>query len=217
MTPLGPGETHWSDWSARAWLPRVQVAKEIVERLSGVDRHRVTTEMGVGDIDLASYVVCRDRDPAIEGRLLSGLTAAALNGNLWARSRVAAIGVEFGKALAAMIWAFREYDSMAAIVLTSTIGERLGLGCPGQRGGDDLLLESLGRSVEAGLLERGMGSERANLISRGIRRSKIGRERELLPFDPAYLTQSPIQEYVLSRGMSVRRAYMSNGPCRDRS
>ena len=40
-------------------------------------------------------------------------------GNAWAIEEISSIGSEFGEALSAFVWAFRDYDAMSAIVLVS--------------------------------------------------------------------------------------------------
>jgi hypothetical protein len=145
--------------------------------------------MGATEVDLESYVRCEGRDEAIEKILLAGLTQAALADNDWARSEIASIGFEFGVALAAFVWAFEGYESVSNIVLVSTVAERLGRGVTGPGVQEDLLIDNLRDAMAKALIARGMEDEKAVAISHGVRRSKIGRERELLAFDPAHPSQ----------------------------
>jgi hypothetical protein len=81
--------------------------------------------------------------------------------------------------------AWLPYDAIRYIVLVSTIGERLGLGVRGPGIDEDVLMDNLRTSMATALITRGMEEEEARAISSGVRRSRIGRERECLAFGPA--------------------------------
>ena len=97
------------------------------------------------------------------------------------------IGSEFGAGIAAFLWAFREFNkAVESVVLVSTIAQRLGKGVNGPGVKEDVQMDALRKSLEETFIARGMDKARAR-IAAGVRRSQIGRERECLAFDPAYL------------------------------
>jgi beta-phosphoglucomutase-like phosphatase (HAD superfamily) len=180
--PLQPGDSWMSERLAGAWLPR-RVAEELLR--AGQDTRRdALRDMGAAHLDLPRYIDRTDERSDVEGGsiLLGGLTQAAITGNEWARTTLGWIGVEFGAALAAFVWQFRTYEAVGHIVLASTIGEKLGRNAVAEGGGEDILMDGLRRSLSEELGARGMDAERARAIASGVRRSRIGRERELLAF-----------------------------------
>lgn len=187
--PLGQSKATLRDdemWMSErlggAWLPA-----RVALRLSGIDPHRSARTLaamaaGLTGIELRDYAVTRG-DADMERKLLEGLTRAASGGDEWARSELAAIGSEFGTALAAFVWEFWSYRAVENIVLVSSIAEKLGKGVRGPGVEEDLLMHSLRDGLAAALTARGVDAARARLIAFGVERSRIGREREYLAFD----------------------------------
>lgn len=179
---LEAGQNWMSERLGGAWLPR-RVAWKILRADPGV-QEAVLRDMEATEIDLNGYTCSRERDANVEEVLLSGLTRASLKGNEWAREVLSEIGYELGLAFAAFVWAFQDYEAMSNIVLVSTIAELLGKNVTGTGIQEDVLMDSLRKSIAAALIERGMDDAKALAIAKGVRRSNIGRERELLAFDP---------------------------------
>lgn len=176
LAALPEGKVYYSERSAGVWL-----AAGIAEAIRALPQHEsdaLLLAMGAGKADLQFSPA--NRNPEAEKRVLAGITAAALQGNEWARSRLVFIGVEEGTALAAFAWAFRDLEAVQNIVLVSTIAERLGRDV----GPGDLLLDNIRAAMRVSLIQRGMDPHMAERIANGVRRSQLGEERELLPFAP---------------------------------
>ena len=182
--PLGAGEQWMSERLGGAWLPRVRVARDLL-RADDNTRARVLRDMDAPHINLQEYLDSDGQDDRIERTLMDGLTRAAARDNEWAREEIGSIGDEFGDALAAFVRAFQQHDAVEHVVIVSTIGERLGKNVGGPGIDEDVLMDRLRRSLEASLVRRGMDATKARTVARSVQRSKIGRERECLAFDPA--------------------------------
>lgn len=178
------GEAFYSERTAGPWLARI-VARDLI-RLPKGERSRVLQAMGAPGLRLRAYVGAAARDKAVvatEKAILAGLTVAAAGGEDWARARILSIGAEEGTAIAAWAWEFQEHSFVEKIILVSSIGEFLGKDVLDESGGD-LLLGALRRSLVGALLRRGAGEGWARKVAEGVARSRLGWERELLPFAP---------------------------------
>jgi hypothetical protein len=179
-----------SEQLAGAWLPKI-VGRKVLSLAEGSQQEALCS-MSIERVDLQLYAEAKERDEKMEGKVLGGLTQAAMTCE-WARTLLSFIGSEMGNALAAFVWTFRgEYEALKHLVLVSTIAERLGAGVAYPRGGDDLLLDCLRDAMVESLVARGMERGLAREFAGGVRRSNISRERELLAFDPAHTVASSL-------------------------
>ena len=178
-----------SEQLAGAWLPKI-VGRKVLSLAEGTQE--ALCSMSIERVDLELYVGTKERDETMEGRVLGGLTQAAMTCG-WARTLLSFIGSEMGNALAAFVWTFQgEYKALKHLVLVSTIAERLGVGVANPRGGDDLLMDCLRDAMVGSLVARGMEQGLAREFAGGVCRSNISRERELLAFDPAQTVASSL-------------------------
>ncbi len=93
------------------------------------------------------------------------------------------VGTEFGIALASYIGSHINEAFVQNIVLVSGVGENFGKGIKNDQG-EDLWLTSIRQGLVQSLIQFGHPSDLAQKIARGIIRSKMGHEREILAFVP---------------------------------
>lgn len=172
------GEVFYSERTAGPWGARLIAEK--LRDLPETERDTLLKAMGAGQLDVNGYLDSAGPDLKAETAIWAGLTIAARKGDAWAREQIKSIGVEEGAATAVWVWEFQEYEFGENIVLVSSIAERLGQGVSGEDG--DLHIGAVRASLRAALIRRGMDKQKAERIAMGIRRSTLGRERELLPF-----------------------------------
>jgi predicted NBD/HSP70 family sugar kinase len=111
------------------------------------------------------------------------ITSAARKGDALAIKLIKETGAEIGRGIAAFQYAYRNEPFINDIVLVSSVSEKLGLGIPDDLG-RDLLFGSIQDAAIEELVLMGMDRSDAEKAGRGIDRSHMTYERELVAFTP---------------------------------
>ncbi|MCP4649652.1 MAG: hypothetical protein GY853_06180 [PVC group bacterium] len=148
-------------------------------------------EYGKGLRDFEDYFA----GPGLEGRLKKDglekytpitVTEAAKEGKQDARDWIKNNGYELGQALAALIAKYPERDFVKRMALISSVNEGLGKNVYDlEQEKDDIYISSIHEGAEADLVNKyGMQPQGAGALARGIERSRMTYERELISYNP---------------------------------
>lgn len=173
--------------------------RDFEDRLSGPNirariRETIDAEKRSPSADIDEYLAI-ERRAATQKRtdeLERALTQEAFAGNKTAVRLIKEFASEIGLALAAFIAAHQDEEFVNHLVLVSGIGENMGRGVYEDQDdiakGSDVFIKTIRQSVKEELLGHFNMSEQSARVDRavkGIVRSDIGYERELVSYDPA--------------------------------
>jgi len=190
-----PNAVHCSERLAGPWLARRiadrffsrgKVNKKFADELKSVSDSAIS----LGDEVLTAYLEGSAQTQAekmqVERNLLITLTEAARSGVREARSFLAAVAEELGRALAPFIYRFSDEAFAERIVLVSSVAENIGKGVKrlgGRDGdGDDPFMALVQEAAKKSLMKQGMAESTASTLASGIVRSEMSHEREYLAF-----------------------------------
>ncbi len=142
----------------------------------------------------------RDLRPRAIEALLIGITKAVNAGNEAARAYVVTMGRELGKSFAALVQHYYQERWVEHIDLVSSIGERFAVAESGDEE-DDVFIQAIRAGLKDGLIPlkgtpgfAGLDEERIETIAKGIERSRMDWEREIVA---AKLTLKDISRAVI--------------------
>ena len=111
------------------------------------------------------------------------ITQAAKNRDVLAIELIRQAGEEIGRGIAAFQYAYRSEPFIYNLVLVSSVSENLGKGVMNEDG-NDLFMSAVQSAASKELVDMGMAAAEAEKAGRGIVRSAMTYERELVAFTP---------------------------------
>lgn len=111
------------------------------------------------------------------------ITQAAKNRDVLAIELIRQAGEEIGRGIAAFQYAYRSEPFIYNLVLVSSVSENLGKGVMNEDG-NDLFMSAVQSAASKELVSMGMTAAEAEKAGRGIVRSAMTYERELVAFTP---------------------------------
>jgi hypothetical protein len=142
--PVPPGASQAQKTENEMYMTERFAGKHLFPRLASeaLNRrlvpHRVYMEL-LRDMDMEHI---GEDHKKLEAAMPAGITAAALNGNDWARNQIASVGQELGAALVVLIRQFAGRPFWGdKIALVSTVAEKFGAQVRGDT--DDLFVETI--------------------------------------------------------------------------